>query len=76
MSDIEKRAFSLTENLIRRDLELRDLIDSCTELYQHYGKIKIVVEETGLPLGKVRDYIKYPRLIAPLKKWLMMEILG
>lgn len=61
------KVLSVTENLIRRDLDSKDLIDACTYLYKRYGSIKAVVEETGLPHGKVSQYVKYDQLIEPLK---------
>ena len=68
IDDIGKRTISLTENLVRRNLESQDLIDSCTALYKHYGTLGMVVKETGLPYNKVSEYVKYPQLIEPLKK--------
>lgn len=61
------KVLSITENLIRRDLNTRDLIDACTALYKRYGSVKDVAEETGLPIGKVREYIKFDRLIPELR---------
>lgn len=62
------KVLSVTENLIRRDLNRKDLIDVCTYLYKKYGSIKDVVEETGLPQSKVKDYVKYDRLMPELKQ--------
>ena len=68
VEEIEAKVLSVTENLMRRDLNRKDLIDVCTYLFKHYGKIKDVVTETGLPDNKVREYVKYDRLIPELKK--------
>jgi ParB family chromosome partitioning protein len=62
------KVISVTENLIRRDLDSKDLIDACTALYKKYGSIKAVCEETALPQSKVREYVKYDRLKPELKK--------
>jgi hypothetical protein len=62
------KVLSLTENLIRRDLESRDLIDACTALYKKYGSARAVAEETGLPYSQVLRHIKYDRLEAPLRQ--------
>ena len=62
------KIISVTENLIRRDLNKRDLIDACTALFKKYGTIKDVCEETGLPFSKVGDYVKYDRLIPRLRE--------
>lgn len=62
------KGISVTENVMRLDLTRRELIDACTSLYKRYGSLKDVCEATGLPLSKVRDYVKYDRLIPALKK--------
>lgn len=64
----DAKVISLTENLVRRDLNRRDLIDACTSLYKKYGSVPIVAQETGLPASKVSEYVKYDQLIQPLKK--------
>jgi ParB family chromosome partitioning protein len=68
LSDEDAKAISLTENLIRRDLSLKELIDACTSLYKKYGSIKAVSEETGISAQLVNTYVKYDRLIPELKK--------
>ena len=62
------KAISITENLIRRKLSGKDLIDGVTYLYSMYGTQKAVVEATGLSQAAVSKYVKYPRLIPELKK--------
>jgi len=62
------KAISVTENLVRRDLSQKELIDACTSLYKKYGSIKAVCDETGLPQSKVQHYVKYDRLLPQLKK--------
>lgn len=64
---MEAKVLSLTENLIRQDLNTKDLIDVCNDLYNKYGSIQAVVEETGLPRNEVAKYVKYPRLVPELK---------
>lgn len=61
------KVISLSENLIRRDPNRKDLIDVCTVLYKKYGSIKSVAEETGLPAKKVSEYVKYDRLKPELR---------
>ena len=61
------KVISLTENLVRTDLNRRDLITVCTALYKKYSSIDDVCEETGLPKSKVRLYVKYERLRPELK---------
>ncbi|MCY3627398.1 MAG: ParB/RepB/Spo0J family partition protein [Rhodothermaceae bacterium] len=62
------KAISITENLIRRKLSGKELIDGVTYLYRMYGTQKAVVEATGLPQTAVSSYVKYPRLIPVLKE--------
>jgi ParB family chromosome partitioning protein len=61
------KVLSLTENLIRRDLDSRDIIDACTSLYKRYGTARAVAEETGLPYQQVLKYVKYDRLAPELR---------
>ena len=67
VEEIEAKVLSVTENLVRRDLNRKDLIDVCTHLYKHYGSISAVATETGLSSEKVSEYVKYDRLIPELK---------
>ena len=68
VTEIEAKVLSVTENLIRRPLDRKDLIDVCTHLYRQYGTMRDVEAETGLPYNKVREYVKYEQLIPELKK--------
>lgn len=62
------KAISITENLIRRKLSGKELVDGITHLYNHYGTQKAVVEATGLKAETVRSHVKYPRLKPELKE--------
>ena len=62
------KVLSVTENLVRRDLNSADLIDACTHLYHKYGSIRVVSNETGLPYSKVSQYVKYDQLVQPLRQ--------
>jgi len=68
VDETEAKVISVTENLVRRDLNRKDLIDACTALYRRYGSIKDVADETGLPYHKVAVFVKYDRLAPELKK--------
>lgn len=63
----EAKAMSLTENLVRTDLNSTDLITVCTDLYRTYGSFKTVAEQTGISADKVSKYVKYDRLHPTLK---------
>jgi len=64
----QAKAISITENLLRRQLSGKDLMDGITFLYNHYGTMKHVQEATGLPHRTISDNVKYPRLHARLKE--------
>jgi ParB family chromosome partitioning protein len=68
IDEIEAKVLSLTENMMRRDINRRDKIDVCTALFKKYGTMKDVHQETGLPLKEVREYVKYDRLGSELKE--------
>jgi ParB family chromosome partitioning protein len=68
VDEAEAKAISITENLIRRSLSGTELIDGITFLYNKYGSAKAVHEMTGIPYDDVRHYVKYPRLMAPLRE--------
>jgi ParB family chromosome partitioning protein len=63
----EAKALSLIENLVRRSISSKELIDACTSLFLHYGSMKAVGEELGLSERVVSQYVKGARLSAPLK---------
>jgi ParB family chromosome partitioning protein len=67
IDEITAKVLSVTENLVREDLNQKDLIDVCTFLYKKYGTVNAVVEETGLRSDNVKKYIKYDRLTDALK---------
>jgi ParB family chromosome partitioning protein len=68
VDEFAAKAISVTENLIRRDLSQKELIDACTSLYKKYGSVRAVAESTGLSPSHVSQYVKYDRLIPQLKK--------
>ncbi len=68
MDEKEAKAISITENLMRRKLSGKELKDGILYLYNIYGSVNDVVSGTGLPREKIRDYVKYPRLLPELKK--------
>jgi len=62
------KAISLTENMLRRDMTQQDYIAACTDLYRFYGSLKLVSEQLGLPLNRVREYVKFDQLVDELKQ--------
>ncbi len=68
LDEIDAKVLSVTENIVRSDLNRKDLIDVCTHLYKHYASVKAVAKETGLSTTKVGQYVKYDRLIPDLQE--------
>lgn len=68
VDETEAKVISLTENLIRRDLDNTDIIDACTALYKRYGSAKAVSDATGLPYAVVLKFVKYDRLQPELRE--------
>lgn len=69
VEEAEAKVISITENLIRRQLSGKELIDGITFLYNKYGSnAKHVADATGLSYPLVLQYVKYPRLIPELKE--------
>jgi len=68
LTEIQRTAISLTENLVREDNRQKELIAACTKLYRLYGSMRLVAEETGLSAGVVSQYVKYDQLCEPLKR--------
>lgn len=68
VDEITAKVISVTENLVRKDLNRNDLIDVCTYLYNKYGSVQSVADKTGLPYPKVNEYVKFDRLIPELQK--------
>jgi ParB family chromosome partitioning protein len=68
VDEMTAKVLSLTENVIRRDLDSKDLVDVCTSLFRKYGTAQAVAEETGIPYSKVLKYVKYERLSSELRQ--------
>jgi ParB family chromosome partitioning protein len=67
VDEVTAKVLSISENLIRKDLNAKDIIDTCTALHQKYGSLKAVSEELGLPYHRVRTYVMFERLRPDLK---------
>jgi len=76
-SEIEAKAISLTENIMRTDLTLADLKDSIVMLYHRCGANAKTIQKTlGIPYGIVLDTIKYEALPSELKTMVDKGVVG
>lgn len=68
VGELEAMLISLSENAVRQDMENPDYIDACGYLYDRYGTLAAVAEETGIPYRLVSKYVKIDRLSEPVKE--------
>lgn len=68
LDEVDAKTLSLTENWHRLGLSRKDEMNACLILWRRYKNVNLIVEETRLPAGKVRQYLKYETLIQPLKR--------
>lgn len=66
--DIEAKAISYSENLLRRDLTRPEKRNAAITFHRRYGSMRAASQALSIPYGEVRDYVKYDRLDDELKK--------
>ena len=66
LSELESKLL-FTESVKRQEVSIKDRIDMCTMLYNKYGSLKAVSEQTLLPVSEVRNYVKFRSLGEALK---------
>jgi ParB/RepB/Spo0J family partition protein len=70
--DFKAKVESLVENMQRVELNHADTAEAITAMYNRYGKDEQkVVDDLGLPLRTVRDYIKIEEQASPHAKELL-----
>jgi ParB family transcriptional regulator, chromosome partitioning protein len=67
VGELEAMLISLSENAVRQEMENPDYIDACGYLYDRYGTMTAVADETGIPYRLVSKYVKIDRLSEPVK---------
>jgi len=68
MEDWEKKAISINENFTQEPMADEDRIAAVTACFNEFDSIRITSEKTGIPVRRVRKYVKYARLPSVLKK--------
>ena len=58
LSSDELKLTTLSESLSMEQPSLQDCIDTCTYFYEIYGSIQVVASKTGIPIKKVKEYLK------------------
>ena len=74
ISDLDALVLSLSENLLRQDLNHSDIMDAVTKLYTAYGNDeRIVKEKLGLSIKAIRSYIKVEAQATPKIKQMLRD---
>ncbi len=72
ISDLDALVLSLSENLLRQELNHSDTMEAVTKLYQAYGNDeRKVKEKLGLSIKAIRSYIKVDAQATPKIKALL-----
>ena len=67
MQEWEKKAISINENFNQEPMSQEDSIAAVTACFNQFDSISTTAKNCGIPLAKVRDFVKYPRLPTCLK---------
>ncbi len=67
MDPIRVKIVSLSENLQRKSISYRDMVDACDVLYDKYGSIKSVAQELGVSGATVQTYLSHRIVPEPIK---------
>lgn len=65
---VKATILSLSENIHRRALPYRDMVDACDILYEKYNDINFIAEEIGVSSQTVQNYLGHRLVPEPIKK--------
>ncbi len=65
---IRAKVFSLSENIQRRSLPYRDMVDACDALFEKYGSVEVVAEELSVSNATVQNYLSHRIVPEPVKE--------
>jgi len=64
---IKAKVISLSENIQRRSLPYRDMVDACDALFDKYGSVEAVAEELSVSNMTVQNYLSHRIVPEPVK---------
>lgn len=74
ISEIDALAMSLSENLLRQDMNVADTMDAVTKLYVHYGRDERKVKaKLGLSIKSIRRFIHIKEAGTPKIQTMLAE---
>ena len=65
---IRATIMSMSENIHRRELPYRDMVEACDKLYEKYHNINLIAEELGVSPETVQTYLGHRLVPEPIKK--------
>ena len=68
LDPIKSTILSLSENIHRRDLPYRDMVEACDKLYEGYHNVNLIAEELGVSPQTVQNYLAHRLVPEPIKK--------
>lgn len=65
---IRATIMSMSENIHRKELPYRDMVEACDKLYERYHNINLIAEELGVSPETVQTYLAHRLVPEPIKK--------
>jgi len=65
---IKATIMSMSENIHRRELPYKDMVEACDKLYERYHNINFIAEELGVSPQTVQNYLGHRLVPEPIKK--------
>jgi len=65
---IKATILSMSENIHRRELPYRDMVNACDVLFDEYRDINLIAEELGVSPQTVQNYLAHRLVPEPIKK--------
>ncbi len=65
---IRATIISMSENIHRRELPYRDMVEACDKLYERYHNINLIAEELSVSPQTVQNYLGHRLVPEPIKQ--------
>lgn len=65
---IKSTIISISENIHRKELPYRDMVDACDVLYDRYQDVGIIARELGVHESTVQNYLSHRLVPEPVKR--------
>jgi len=68
LDEVQKTIISLSENVHRKELPYRDMVEACDVLYDRYKDVGIIAHEIGVSETTVQNYLSHRLVPEPVRK--------